>query len=705
MRFDLGVAIMKHGPMRAAALSALVVAGLALAQSPPAANRPATAPVTPPVTRPTTRVNFTPPLLDRIPPDAIAYFGWTGVAAPGSGFKDSPLQKILTETKLLDRLAEAARPRPPQPATRRPTPAATRPTTSATRPTTNATQPATQPAAEQLDQTVVAALATLAELGQLAWDRPGAFYVRIGDKGPEVVAMIDAGDKAEALATKVAAELNKALAGPNQPPSTSPPAASGARRPRGQPAVQSPADAVLQFMSRDGNLLIISNGATPPRLSAPARRSGGTNQRTPANQPPAAAPSLRDNPRFADWLGRQSSAPAAFAWFEAGPLVSMGLAQTTFADRASQSGLSDIEYVGLSGAFISGQWRSRAFVSVPAPRKGLALLLPEKRISQTLLERIPADTPYFDVIRFDARTALLGFKEAWGDDAKEGATSVFVKRGEFIETPNLVELAIGLASNDLGTPLRNGILRSLGPDWVGFVPTLGSGSASGIVYINRPNDAEQVRTNMVGAARELDRLTLDSKDNRYEYSAVNRPGLNIAILTHKGGTGKLVWTVRDGFFILGDDVEVVARAAISPTTANSLGKSPEYASILQSLGAPDHAAPGRIDLAALWPTVHARLLALAFAADLVSPANAPRLAPLIPDRDIVARHLTPVISAGWSDDAGYHFVWSGPFPAADALAFAVQSPLQSWSPLASEFLKRSQFAIEENRKKRAGGGG
>ncbi|HEX8341069.1 MAG TPA: hypothetical protein VF624_09190, partial [Tepidisphaeraceae bacterium] len=51
------------------------------------------------------------PLADRVPGDAVVYFGWRGTRDPGPGFDDSHTAAILKESKiseLIDKTIPAA---------------------------------------------------------------------------------------------------------------------------------------------------------------------------------------------------------------------------------------------------------------------------------------------------------------------------------------------------------------------------------------------------------------------------------------------------------------------------------------------------------------------------------------------------------------------------------------------------------------------
>lgn len=378
---------------------------------------------------------------------------------------------------------------------------------------------------------------------------------------------------------------------------------------------------------------------------------------------------------YKDAVGRMVEKPAMVILLQPRAALVPGGENERAQEALNNAGLGEGDYGVLSAAVEGTEWVSRGFVRSAAPRKGIpAAFLPGRKVSETLLRRVPAETTYFSSYRMDPNRILGGFKDLFGDDAEGGGQ--FARRGEQIKTNNPVEIALSGLSLALTVDVRNGLLRGLGPDWVLATVATKDGGKKGLVAMNRLTDAEKVRATLTGAGRAIDRLTLMVRKHgfeRYRFATEQRPGITLFKLGPEGAgastqaatkaagaaTRTTVWTIRDGLLVIGDDVDVVAAALATP--AKSVVDSGRVKEIQGMLDAPDSAAVGFADIGASGGEGFDALVELAKYLDGVDPEL--KLEGLLPARAKAVELLKGVsVSAAWTDDAGYYFRSRGAFP-------------------------------------------
>lgn len=664
------------------------VAGSAFGQ---AAAAPKAAAAAPKAGATATAAAWRPALVERVPADAVAVIAWGGAGVADSGYAGSRLARLIGETGLGKAMEEqfaalrAASEQAAPPAGGAGGAGARQGGGGARR---NAAQ-AENSAGPGPFGGVPPQL--LGELGMTVWSRPALAFARELSDGERVewTLLVDGGTEAEALA----------------------------RNWRGLP---------MESRSREGTVLstkLVVPGtkrekpkaegeSAAEETPAPARRrSGGAGGAGGGREK---APTILDDAGFAEAVERAGKArPIAFAWSRVGWIYAPWVAGTPIEARADESGLGKVEYVSWSAGFGregagKGEWESEVFIKVPGERAGLvAALMPERRVSPTLWQRVPADAWFAESYRLDVRRLLKGFADAYGDDGKEGGTSAQLQRGETFQTINRVELTLNRLMIKSEQHVR-GMLLSMGPDFVAtMVKAPNAEGGEGLVVINRLADAERFRTVSEATAQWLDRYTLDAEGGRWTFRRDQRPGLVVSVLeltppTPPGGappaaagattgpsegaggattapsgsgssTGRVVkryaWGVRDGLVIFGNDVEAVVAAFRSPPAPDKSMWGPNGAGrvkeIREALGAPETAAVSVVDLSGVWPAMHARLVALATVVDLSKAVPGARFAALVPNREKTAALLTPAISASWADETGWVWRSRAPFPGAE----------------------------------------
>lgn len=186
-----------------------------------------------------------------------------------------------------------------------------------------------------------------------SWDKPCAAYVRMGQGGPVVTLVLNAGTKA--------AEIEKKLATLGPPP---------------------------------GELLLTNeNGILTARMGRAA---------------PEPAAKLAATPAFSAAL-KEVGPGLALIHINLEPLSMMGgsLGGPEVSKALAVSGLMGVKSFTLSGDFDSGDWKSNIFLAAPNPRNGLVrAFLPGATASPELLASVPADAVTVTTGHFDAAGLL-----------------------------------------------------------------------------------------------------------------------------------------------------------------------------------------------------------------------------------------------------------------------------------------------------------
>ncbi len=132
------------------------------------------------------------------------------------------------------------------------------------------------------------------------------------------------------------------------------------------------------------------------------------------------------------------------------------------------------------------------------------------------------------------------------------------------------------------------------------------------------------------------------------------------------------WAIKDGTLFIGCFPQVVVTAMDRPADAKSISDNPDFQAALQKLNAPQQlSSVGYMDLPKTLPGSYQMALALdrlCFGiCDLFGAESEPMI---LPPMGKIQAEMEPAASAGWSDDAGFHFRAIEPFPAASALGSA-----------------------------------
>ncbi|MEO1235651.1 MAG: hypothetical protein AAFX76_02560 [Planctomycetota bacterium] len=587
------------------------------------------------------------PLIERVPPDAVAYLGWAGTATLADDYAQSTLREVvaLMEPDRLDA------------AWRRVVPALRRGLDGAD--ADSDFDAAYRHFTDLWDASVRGAVAAYLELGPGALDddsprRPSVLRSRVRltlmwrpDTGDDREALLE-GLKYFADRTVVPAELD--VDGPvltlrlNHGPVAAPPGTF----PGGVPG------------SAPGGAPGITVPDVPPPGNAALRQR----------------PSLADTARFAEaWSVLDEPGPLAVYADPSGllPLLRDVLLDPAEPDRARVlDGLLNtlqLERLGPSVAtagFDGRRWRTQAYVAAPMPRAGLGSLLDAPTLTADGLGLPPRNATWAAALSLDPGTLVDLARAAAGAAGPD--------------TADRFEGGLASATATLGVDLENELLRGLGSTWSIYLdPDAAGDSPLGLTLVNPLQDPEGVERGL-RAAQQLANLVSSQRDADLEWSwrIHTQTYGDTEVHTLASPAVAPSWAVAGGRLIVALSPQAVLAAVDRIEQPGSLEDRDDFAELVERIGTRRLTSVAWIDLPRTAATAYPGLLiaehTLTGVASGVSGQPMPAvLPPLVRLRPL----LEPASAIGWVDDAGWHYDSRMPFPGSTLL-----SPAASLAPVA-----------------------
>jgi hypothetical protein len=434
----------------------------------------------------------------------------------------------------------------------------------------------------------------------------------------------------------------------------------------GTPSAGLSCDAEDEADALEKTLRSLASAAPSPHLLA-VRRTGTRLSLLVGNDPASPAQSLSASPAFQAALKEVETAdPVLLAYIDferVFALADQRCADTPWPKIKSAAGLAGLKRFAISGSFDGPDWSTRSFTEAPAPRTGWLALLHADALPQTLLARIPADATSALATHVDLAGWVQSFRDVAGAAGGPDAQRKF-------------DQALGFASLYVG---RNLLTDVLGPDWVLY-------SSPSVVHpdnrqllavaVNQLADEAKARDGLTSLTYALANSSHIPQAKALGLSAtvadVEIAGLKITHLTFDKPLPNLpqnfspAWAIKDGLLYFGPSPAAVAAAASYAGPA--LPDAAPFTSLRSRLAAPATAAFEFTDLPSTASTTYPALRSLADAGRAALGADGiktsanplPTLAELSPE-------LTPVLSASWTDPAGFHTRSTSPFPGASLL--------------------------------------
>ncbi len=573
------------------------------------------------------------PLIEHVPADAAAYFGWAGTDTLTDAYAQSTLREVidLVET---DKLHAAWR-------TEMPT----------LRQAIN-------------DPEFQAQLKHLTDLWGVSVRGQMAVYITPPDTTPAAPLNLDAID-ADVLDPLADEFLQPA---PNAPPSGVVllwrPVTGDDRQDllAGLKFYQSHSSRPSEIVI-DGQ--IVSLRITPPAVDLDA---------PPDPQAPA---SLADVPRFAEAFAQLDTPGPLVGYLDLHALV----AQTRQAltqdltvrehDAAARHipaghparalfeplGLDALGPAVLTAGYDGKRWRSQLHLALPAPRTGLASLLDAPALTADDLGRAPVDSPWVTALSFDAGRLMDLLRHAaiaMGPDAADS-----------------FEQGLATASGLVGIDVENQLIRGLGPAWSIYLdPDAAGPSMLSLTAVNKLLDPQGVERGL----RSIQMfgnlaLTQQMADENFKIQVHTQTYQGIDL--HTLGTPLLnpTWAVVNDQLVAGLTPQTVLAAIDRLDQPGSITQQDDFAALRETIGTRRLTALSWIDLRRTAPTSYPNLLLIeSLLTGSASMATGQPMPMVLPPLGRLKPMLQPAHAIAWVDDAGWHYDSHSPFPGATLLS-------------------------------------
>ncbi len=324
-------------------------------------------------------------------------------------------------------------------------------------------------------------------------------------------------------------------------------------------------------------------------------------------------------------------------------------------------GLSGFHYLVWGSGFEGRDWASQAFISAPAPRKGLLAFLDSEPLSADFFKSIPQTTTVFAAWRLDLAKALEQCRTIAGDIDPEA-------RQQMDDGLNQINKMIGL-------DVEKDLFAALGSEWGYYIDPAVSGSGIiGVTVINRPRDAAKVEASLSQLERwanDIIRHQIDSPNLTVRFEQAKVDGLTV----HYLATPMVApaWTIANGNLYVALYPRVAASAALAGAESQKAGgksilDNAVFVALQKQLG--DHKASclSFVDLQKRAPETYGAWMVLTRTVGFGDLFGIRSPAVILPSLKALLAELTPAGGVGWSDDAGWHGRGVQPFPGSGMFA-------------------------------------
>lgn len=334
--------------------------------------------------------------------------------------------------------------------------------------------------------------------------------------------------------------------------------------------------------------------------------------------------------------------------------------RATFWRVMEAGGLKDLHHVAVTGKFLEKDWTAAAYLQAPAPRKGLIALLEGRPVTAEDLKWVPDSAVVAQVSRFDVAALLREVRNMCAAATPQAA--VWYDR------------IMGGAQMAIGRNLLNDIFEPLGDTWIVYSDA-SLGTAGGMVVINPLDDPAKFQQGM-------NALWIAANNFLRAPAIQQRVGQNVQLRQVKDGAltvsivqtpmWSIAWTVGNGKFVIGPNVEIVTKAANAAPAAKGFDQNEKYAALAKKLsGGAQVTALAFADLPATAPGAYAKMEAiLAQVREAAKKEGVELPEKILPAWETIKAHVSPSAEVGWSTDKGLHARSISPFPGSDSFANA-----------------------------------
>jgi prepilin-type processing-associated H-X9-DG protein len=317
------------------------------------------------------------------------------------------------------------------------------------------------------------------------------------------------------------------------------------------------------------------------------------------------------------------------------------------------TGVAGLHHVIMSSGFDGKGWTDRLFVDAPSPRKGLLTITDPTPLPDDLLKMIPANATNVIAGGFDVAKAIDEVRKMLGDidpNAQEKFGQVF-----------------GAAQMYTGTNIETDLFGSLGEHWAVYEdPTIAGDGFLGMVAVNKLRDPAKAQRS-INAVMNAAANTISGQ--------TRKDGVEILVRDVKSGDITVnyiavpfispAWTIKGDYLYVALYPQNVVTAAKRGAPAKSIFDNPKFATVREKLKVEKPTSIQFSDLPRSAEQHYQAILAVARGAfgfsDLFG-IRAPDL--VIPPMDELVKHLEPAGAMSWSDESGFYWKSTTPFPGA-----------------------------------------
>jgi prepilin-type processing-associated H-X9-DG protein len=451
---------------------------------------------------------------------------------------------------------------------------------------------------------------------------PSAFYFGGMTQGaplPKVALMCDAGPDADRIVTQVSQLLQQAPGNP--------------------------------FTCRAiGTLVVLSDFAYPDQMENPLSKSAAFQ---------AAMGNLGKDPAAALYV---NATAVTNTINDAVQIYGPPQAKQIWAQVRNTSGISGLKTIAATAGLDGKNWAVKLDVLAPAPRQGLMAMGDVDPLAPDLIKLIPVTSTIAGAFSFDLDKLFTQVVHLVEQFAPEQSTQI--------------QQSLGQVNQMLGFDIQKDFLAAMGPQWGYYVDpaTVGDGIL-GTTIVNRPRNAEQLQTSLTTLetmANAMIQQQMQGNDPKMtvEFRQEAIEGTTVHYLATPVITPS--WAIKNGTFYIGLFPQMVVAAMDQPSDGKSIQDNPDFQAVQQKLNAPASVSSfGYVDLPKTLPGSYQICLLinrLYFGLGDLFGAHSPPL--ILPTLGKILPELEPAGSAGWADDAGFHFRGIEPFPLANALGSA-----------------------------------
>lgn len=329
--------------------------------------------------------------------------------------------------------------------------------------------------------------------------------------------------------------------------------------------------------------------------------------------------------------------------------------------------------MGTSG-FESKMWVDRMYVEAPAPRTGIVAVADGKPLDKQLLRVVPRSSNFVAAGRFDPAKLIAQLRVV--------ASEVDPQFGQFFDQ------GMGAASVAIGRNLETDILEPLGEHWVAFTaPEVAGNSFLGTVVVNKLDDPAKAQQGFTALSLFISNSANTAlRQNRAPIEVPGRTVMygNIRVWTVALPVVSPSWAIDGEYMFFGLYPQAVVGAINHVRAAGpSVLDNPAFAQVMDQLGNREVDGLTFTNLPAFAPDGYTGLLVLSrLILGIGDLFGVPAPEPVVPLFATFEKHITPIGSISWSDDSGFYFRATSPFPGASLLNVG---SLQAVSGLFSAF--------------------